>query len=671
MFDVPAKFYELCRLCLSHDGVKLSIFEEEGSQRNFAEKIASCLSIAVEDGDSLPPIICHRCVYKLDVLHNFREVSRKSDVILKQYIDYAKQLSGEESMKNSNSSSSSTSDELTPLQSFLQLNRTLFNASPNSPVSINQDQLPKETRRNHVEPQQQHQRSNNREQQHHHHQQHQQQQQQQKLSSMSTNQEDDACSNDSDPGRLEIEEERYDEDELARDHEETRSSLHDAKRIKREHNDEPSQQQPASPINRMDTPESNCSDTQVDQETTKLWQALASNRNLEITRTNGERPMPPQHQYNNNNGFASTGEATNLLRSLINNRQLGISAAHTSPQASATQQQAMPQIRFYRDTQGAPTLITPADCAVLGNRTNIEPKNTSMDSNPSSPGSIGSQAINNGPRKESKGRRKQSYPSKAPISPVDYSEDEPLHDFTAWPSKLKRKLHDDHHKQLMDEKATFSPISSNNGNSNLGGTNNNLGGANNGNLTPNSMTKKGDMSCTNCGTSTTTIWRRNLKGEMVCNACGLYYKLHGVNRPMTMRRDTIHTRRRRPKGEKATRHRKKADNGAGMPTQQPTEQMDPESADMLEALRRQIQPHLMMAALSTPTQSQVRTAPLGAAPINFSIPPSALTSFMMQHVKQENEHHEDGYDMDDDGDEENMADVPLNLVATSLAEEAH
>lgn len=72
------------------------------------------------------------------------------------------------------------------------------------------------------------------------------------------------------------------------------------------------------------------------------------------------------------------------------------------------------------------------------------------------------------------------------------------------------------------------------------------------------MTKKVDMSCTNCGTMTTTIWRRNMKGEMVCNACGLYYKLHGINRPVTMRRDTIHTRRRRPKGEKPTRHRSKS-----------------------------------------------------------------------------------------------------------------
>lgn len=64
----------------------------------------------------------------------------------------------------------------------------------------------------------------------------------------------------------------------------------------------------------------------------------------------------------------------------------------------------------------------------------------------------------------------------------------------------------------------------------------------------NFISSQKDMSCSNCGTLTTTIWRRNVRGEMVCNACGLYFKLHGVNRPHSMRRDTIHTRRRRPKG---------------------------------------------------------------------------------------------------------------------------
>ncbi|VDL89986.1 unnamed protein product [Schistocephalus solidus] len=34
--------------------------------------------------------------------------------------------------------------------------------------------------------------------------------------------------------------------------------------------------------------------------------------------------------------------------------------------------------------------------------------------------------------------------------------------------------------------------------------------------------------CTNCHTSATTLWRRNADGEPVCNACGLYFKLHKV-----------------------------------------------------------------------------------------------------------------------------------------------
>lgn len=50
-------------------------------------------------------------------------------------------------------------------------------------------------------------------------------------------------------------------------------------------------------------------------------------------------------------------------------------------------------------------------------------------------------------------------------------------------------------------------------------------------------------------TTTTTLWRRNNEGEPVCNACGLYFKLHGVNRPLAMRKDGIQTRKRKPKSK--------------------------------------------------------------------------------------------------------------------------
>ena len=44
-----------------------------------------------------------------------------------------------------------------------------------------------------------------------------------------------------------------------------------------------------------------------------------------------------------------------------------------------------------------------------------------------------------------------------------------------------------------------------------------------------SASRRVGLSCANCHTSTTTLWRRNSEGEPVCNACGLYYKLHGVS----------------------------------------------------------------------------------------------------------------------------------------------
>ena len=66
-----------------------------------------------------------------------------------------------------------------------------------------------------------------------------------------------------------------------------------------------------------------------------------------------------------------------------------------------------------------------------------------------------------------------------------------------------------------------------------------------------SATRRLGLCCTNCGTTTTTLWRRNAEGEPVCNACGLYHKLHGVNRPLAMRKDGIQTRKRKPKSNSA------------------------------------------------------------------------------------------------------------------------
>ncbi|XP_077540087.1 uncharacterized protein LOC144152624 isoform X2 [Haemaphysalis longicornis] len=96
------------------------------------------------------------------------------------------------------------------------------------------------------------------------------------------------------------------------------------------------------------------------------------------------------------------------------------------------------------------------------------------------------------------------------------------------------------------------------------------------------------LCCSNCGTTATTLWRRNNEGEPVCNACGLYFKLHNINRPLAMRKESIQTRKRKPKG-------KTTPDGKGTPgpenlctstKMEKDESLDPKSMEGEEALQR-------------------------------------------------------------------------------------
>ncbi|XP_015987744.2 transcription factor GATA-5 [Rousettus aegyptiacus] len=86
--------------------------------------------------------------------------------------------------------------------------------------------------------------------------------------------------------------------------------------------------------------------------------------------------------------------------------------------------------------------------------------------------------------------------------------------------------------------------------------------------------RRAGLSCANCHTATTTLWRRDAEGQPVCNACGLYAKLHGVPRPLAMKKESIQTRKRRPKGAART---KAGAGSAGHSTASPSSVPTPES----------------------------------------------------------------------------------------------
>ncbi|KAJ7722118.1 hypothetical protein B0H14DRAFT_3520428 [Mycena olivaceomarginata] len=57
----------------------------------------------------------------------------------------------------------------------------------------------------------------------------------------------------------------------------------------------------------------------------------------------------------------------------------------------------------------------------------------------------------------------------------------------------------------------------------------------------------GGPECSHCHTHRTGVWRRSKTGAKLCNACGVYARLHGFDRPLAFRKDRVRRRGKYPK----------------------------------------------------------------------------------------------------------------------------
>lgn len=73
----------ICRICLEK-GPKLMPIFDPIKPPHFSILIMACASVQVNEGDGLPPYICHKCIARLNVAFQFKSQCESSDAKLRQ-----------------------------------------------------------------------------------------------------------------------------------------------------------------------------------------------------------------------------------------------------------------------------------------------------------------------------------------------------------------------------------------------------------------------------------------------------------------------------------------------------------------------------------------------------------------------------------------------------------
>ncbi|KOC67556.1 Zinc finger protein 26 [Habropoda laboriosa] len=103
---------ERCRICLIDNGCMTNLFDERVQSK--VNDLSKCTSINVKDEHGLPTIICHICLYKLDMWNEFKEQFIRSNQMLLSQLELAETSENEnlQSKKACNNLEQSGEDSL-------------------------------------------------------------------------------------------------------------------------------------------------------------------------------------------------------------------------------------------------------------------------------------------------------------------------------------------------------------------------------------------------------------------------------------------------------------------------------------------------------------------------------------------------------------------------------